>query len=195
MTDTADSITSRPNFGSGQPSHDVVARLAATPGIQRVPSPKLTLFLRRNFLDAATCQAVCDRIDAIRRPSTLSDHNGDPTFRTSETCDLDSNDPVVAAVENAILDLTGLDGRYGEPMQGQRYAVGQEFKQHTDYFEPAGVDYERYCGVGGNRTQAARLLGISLRCLQYKLKAYRQGGPEPLVQFNRVPESQHPLGV
>jgi two-component system, NtrC family, response regulator HydG len=26
-------------------------------------------------------------------------------------------------------------------------------------------------GVGGNRTQAARLLGISLRCLQYKLKA------------------------
>jgi transcriptional regulator with PAS, ATPase and Fis domain len=30
--------------------------------------------------------------------------------------------------------------------------------------------------VGGNRTEAARLLGISLRCLQYKLKAYRQGG-------------------
>ena len=29
-------------------------------------------------------------------------------------------------------------------------------------------------GVGGNRTQAARQLGISLRCLQYKLKAYRQ---------------------
>ncbi|HEX7788670.1 MAG TPA: helix-turn-helix domain-containing protein, partial [Methylomirabilota bacterium] len=28
--------------------------------------------------------------------------------------------------------------------------------------------------VGGNRTEAARLLGISLRCLQYKLKAYRE---------------------
>jgi prolyl 4-hydroxylase len=152
MTDTADSASLHPNFGSGQPSHDVVARLAGAPGIQRVPSPKLTLFLRRNFLTAETCQAVRDRIDAIRRPSTLSDHNGDPTFRTSETCDLDSSDPVVAAVENAILDLTGLDGTYGEPMQGQRYAVGQEFKQHTDYFEPAGVDYERYCGVAGNRT-------------------------------------------
>jgi len=50
-------------------------------------------------------------------------------------------------------------------------------------------------GVGGNRTQAARLLGISLRCLQYKLKAYRQGGFEPLAQFNRAAESQHPLGV
>ncbi len=50
-------------------------------------------------------------------------------------------------------------------------------------------------GVGGNRTQAARLLGISLRCLQYKLKAYRQGGPDSLAQFTRVAESQHPLGV
>jgi two-component system response regulator HydG len=48
--------------------------------------------------------------------------------------------------------------------------------------------------VSGNRTQAARLLGISLRCLQYKLKAYRRGGPEPLGQFDRVSEG-HPLGV
>ena len=50
-------------------------------------------------------------------------------------------------------------------------------------------------GVGGNRTQAARLLGISLRCLQYKLKAYRQGGPNSLAHLTRVAESQHPLGV
>jgi DNA-binding NtrC family response regulator len=50
-------------------------------------------------------------------------------------------------------------------------------------------------GVGGNRTQAARLLGISLRCLQYKLKAYQRDGLESESQFNRTTESQHPLGV
>jgi DNA-binding NtrC family response regulator len=50
-------------------------------------------------------------------------------------------------------------------------------------------------GVGGNRTQAARLLGISLRCLQYKLKAYQKDGLDPVSQFNRTAESQHPLGV
>jgi DNA-binding NtrC family response regulator len=50
-------------------------------------------------------------------------------------------------------------------------------------------------GVEGNRTQAARLLGISLRCLQYKLKAYRQGGPNSLAHLTRAAESQHPLGV
>jgi DNA-binding NtrC family response regulator len=32
----------------------------------------------------------------------------------------------------------------------------------------------------GSRTEAARLLGISLRCLQYKLKAYAQNGPTTL---------------
>jgi len=34
--------------------------------------------------------------------------------------------------------------------------------------------------VSGNRTQAARLLGISLRCLQYKLRAYRHADPAAL---------------
>ncbi len=37
--------------------------------------------------------------------------------------------------------------------------------------------------VGGNRSRAARVLGISLRGLQYKLKAYRQEGREPLASF------------
>lgn len=151
MTDTA-LIEAAPSLGSGHPSELVVARLATQPGIQRVPSPKLTLFLKREFLDAETCAAVIARIDAQRRPSTISDPNGDAAFRTSETCDLNSSDPVVARVEALIMAFTGLDPLHGEPMQGQRYAVGQEFKGHTDYFEPNGVDYERYCGVAGNRT-------------------------------------------
>jgi hypothetical protein len=49
--------------------------------------------------------------------------------------------------------------------------------------------------VGGNRTQAARLLGISLRCLQYKLKAYRQDGLGPPEELNRVAETPYSLGV
>jgi two-component system, NtrC family, response regulator HydG len=41
--------------------------------------------------------------------------------------------------------------------------------------------------VGQNRTQAAALLGVSLRCLQYKLKAYRQDGLESLRSSEREP--------
>ena len=130
----------------------IIDHLSAQPGVQRVPSPKLTLFLRRGFLPPETCAALIERIDAVRRPSTIADANGDALFRTSETGDLDGTDPVVAAVEGAITAFTGLPADHGEPLQGQRYAVGQEFKGHTDYFEPAHPDYQRYCARTGNRT-------------------------------------------
>jgi transcriptional regulator with PAS, ATPase and Fis domain len=35
--------------------------------------------------------------------------------------------------------------------------------------------------VHGNRTEASKLLGISIRCLQYKLKAYSETEPVPVV--------------
>ena len=144
-------------FGSGDPADAMVARLSVQPYVQKVPNPKLTLFLRRDFLDAETCAALVAGIDASRRPSTIADPNGDSAFRTSETCDLDSSDPVVAAVEDAIAAFTGLDSVFGGPVQGQRYAVGQEFKGHTDYFDPTGIEYDQYCSIAGNRTWTVML--------------------------------------
>ena len=144
-------------FGSGHPSDAMIAHLSAQPGVQRVPSAKLTLFLRRGFLDPEVCTALIAQIDAQRRPSTISDPNGDAAFRTSETCDLDASDPLVAALDASILAFTGLAAAHGEPMQGQRYAVGQEFKGHTDYFDPGGVDYDRFCSVAGQRSWTVML--------------------------------------
>lgn len=127
-------------------------RLSLTPGVQKVPSPRLNLFIRKAFLAPDECAALVSLIDATRRPSTLADDLGYDAFRTSETCDLDPAHPAVAAVDAKIAALTGLDPTHGEPMQGQRYAVGQEFKPHTDYFEPNGPDFLRFCSVAGQRT-------------------------------------------
>ncbi|WNO55154.1 2OG-Fe(II) oxygenase [Stakelama saccharophila] len=126
-------------------------------GVQKVPSPKLTLFIRKQFLEPELCERIIDLIDASRRPSTVGDSNGDPLFRTSETCDLDSSDAAVAEVERRITAFTGIDPTHGEPVQGQRYEVGQEFKAHTDYFEPNGLDYDKYCSVAGQRTWTVML--------------------------------------
>ncbi|WP_443970556.1 prolyl hydroxylase family protein [Sphingobium sp. CR28] len=122
------------------------------PGVQRFPSRDLQLFSKRQFLSAETCAGLIARIDAGRRPSTIADDLGYEAFRTSETCDLDAADPFVAEVDQRLCAFIGLPADHGEPMQGQRYAVGQEFKAHTDYFEPAGADYDTYCGRSGNRT-------------------------------------------
>ncbi|WP_425228496.1 prolyl hydroxylase family protein [Sphingomonas sp.] len=141
-----------PPLGCGHPSEAIVARILAQPRVQKLPSPKLTLFVARGFLPPDLCTRIVALIDAVRRPSTIADGNGDANYRTSETGDLADADPAVREVEQRIAVFTGLDAAHGEPLQGQRYAVGQEFKGHTDYFEPSGADYDRYCSVAGNRT-------------------------------------------
>lgn len=137
---------------SGYPIEPVIERLSAQPGIQKVPSPKLTLFVRKNFLEPELCARLMALIDANRRPSTVSDYNGDAVFRTSETCDLSDELAETEEVNRLVTAFTGLDPVHGEPLQGQRYQVGQEFKAHTDYFEPTGVDFEKFCSVAGQRT-------------------------------------------
>jgi prolyl 4-hydroxylase len=139
-------------FGSGHPSEPLVEHLSRLPGVQRVPSPKVAMFVRKQFLEPEICAELMRQIDADRRPSTIADPNGDNAFRTSETCDLDSKDPIVTEVENRISAFVGIDPRHGEPLQGQRYEIGQEFKAHTDYFEPNGADFAKYCTVSGQRT-------------------------------------------
>lgn len=156
MNSTVDSVGVA-HFGSGYPAEPVVARLAGQAGIQKVPSPALTLFIKRDFIDAALCEALVARIDAERRPSTVSDFNGDALFRTSETCDFRDDEPLTQTINQRISGLMGLDPRHGETLQGQRYGVGQEFKAHTDYFDPLGVDWERFCGVSGQRTWTAMI--------------------------------------
>ncbi len=121
-------------------------------GIQRVPSPKVEIFQLRDFVTPDLCKRLIARIDAERRPSTIADDNGDQYFRTSETCDLAPDAPAVVEMEALLAELSGIDPKHGEPLQGQRYDVGQEFKPHTDYFAPDGQDFQKYCSVAGQRT-------------------------------------------
>ncbi|WP_199554744.1 prolyl hydroxylase family protein [Sandaracinobacteroides hominis] len=121
-------------------------------GCQRFPSKTLTLYQKRGFLDADTCDALVARIDSNRRPSTISDANGDPFNRTSETCDLFPGDPLVDKVDALLAEMSGQPVNHGEVLQGQRYAPGQEFKLHTDYFEQTGPDWHANTAIGGQRT-------------------------------------------
>jgi prolyl 4-hydroxylase len=134
-----------------------VARLAGIPGVQRVPSPRLDLFVVRDFLRPELCAAIIERIEEQRRPSTIADDTGIANYRTSETCDLDPADPAAAEVDRKICSLLGLDASLGERIQGQRYDVGQEFRPHTDTFNPGGYDYYVHTADGGQRTWTAMI--------------------------------------
>ena len=127
-------------------------RLLTLPGMMRVPTPRLEMFMLRGFLNDQECASLVARIDRDRRPSTIADANGDHYFRTSETCDLPMQEPEIVALDEKISAIAGIDRQFGEPIQGQRYEPGQEFKSHTDYFDPHGADFQRYCNIAGQRT-------------------------------------------
>ena len=141
------------------PGSDVTpaARLGTTSGVQRVPTRELELFVVRDFLDQAACAELIRRIDEKRRPSEIADDLGIVNFRTSETCDLDCSDPVVAEVDRKIAELLGLELAASEPLQGQRYAPGQEFKPHTDTFDPGGYGFYVHTRHTGQRTWTAMI--------------------------------------
>jgi len=134
------------------PGESSATQLLSHPGVQRFPSSRLDLFLVPRFLQPGACARLIGLIEDSHRPSTIADYNGDDAFRTSSTCDLSPLFPEVAAVASALARLSGVDPAHAEPLQGQRYEPGQEFKAHTDYFEPGSADFERYCAVSGQRT-------------------------------------------
>ncbi|MFN3944312.1 MAG: 2OG-Fe(II) oxygenase [Allosphingosinicella sp.] len=131
------------------------AALAEAPNAFRMPTDALDLYVVRSFLTADECAAIIGLIDRDAVPSQTLGSLEDPEFRTSHTCHLDRQHPVVAAIEQRIADLLGIPPEYGEPMQGQRYTVGQQFKAHHDYFHREEEYFERVMAEGGQRTWTA----------------------------------------
>lgn len=95
---------------------------------------------------------MIDLIDADRKPSGLLSENPDKEFRTSESCNLNPHHPVVREVEAKLSTLTRIDPRYGETIQGQRYAAGQQFKPHHDFFHTDQPYWAAQKDRGGQRT-------------------------------------------
>ncbi len=135
----------------------VAARLMKTPGIQVVPGIGCEVYLLQNFLSPRECGGLIAMIDADRKPSTVLATHYDPEFRTSESCDLDRWNPFVEQIDARICKLMGLKPRQGETLQGQRYAVGQQFKAHHDYFHADQPYWEGERARGGQRCWTAMI--------------------------------------
>lgn len=135
----------------------VKARLVANPMAMKIPSDVLDIFVVRDFLTAKECEGLVKLIDAERIPSQLLAPSEDPEFRTSESCNLSPEHPLVAQVEAKISQLTGIDASHGETVQGQRYAVGQQFKLHHDFFHPSEPYWPEMERTGGQRTWTAMI--------------------------------------
>ena len=130
-------------------------RITDFPGSARIPAKNFELYIIRNFLTLDECAALIAIIDANRIPSPVVSDAPIPAYRTSETCYLYPTEPIVATIEARLDQLTGIDPIHGELLQGQRYAVGQEFKPHHDFFHTSQFYWQEQVAIGGQRTWTA----------------------------------------
>ncbi|HVF94714.1 MAG TPA: 2OG-Fe(II) oxygenase [Sphingomonas sp.] len=136
---------------------DVSRRLAAAPQAKRMPTDAAEIYQIADFLTAAQCDRLIATIEADRRPSTLLSDRAGTGFRTSESCDMERWSPDIRPIDEAIATLLGIDPAHGETMQGQRYAPGQQFRTHHDYFHARESYWERMRTSGGQRTWTAMI--------------------------------------
>ncbi|MFL6857378.1 MAG: prolyl hydroxylase family protein [Allosphingosinicella sp.] len=132
-------------------------RLQGTPGAFKIPAIGLDIFVVRDFLSEEECRQVIALIDKDKVPSGLLAPTEDPEFRTSESCNLRLTDPINILVEKKVNSLMGIDPHHGETIQGQRYAVGQQFKEHHDFFYPSEPYWPEQERQGGQRTWTAMI--------------------------------------
>jgi prolyl 4-hydroxylase len=128
---------------------EVSSRLEATPGVQRVSAVNVDMFMMRDFMSEAECWEMMDQ---EVKPSTVYGQN--EGIRTSQTCFLSAH-PVVALIEQRMADLLGIPLRNSQPVQGQKYGVGQQFKMHNDYIAGGQPYSQSFANEGGQRTWTA----------------------------------------
>lgn len=118
----------------------------------------LEIYRISSFLDKEQCAGLVKLIKSNMKQSRVSVPNKaaayiDDSFRTSSTCNLSSSgNDLVKTVDNKILEYIGIHDSRGEAIQGQYYDVSQEFKAHTDTFQPNTDEYEMHCSKSGQRT-------------------------------------------
>lgn len=133
----------------------VRSRLASDPAVVRVPVEQAELFTMAGFLSPAECDRFIAMIETVAKPSTLYSASYDSGVRTSYSGDVDPTDPFVRMVTRRLDDLLGIEGSWGETVQGQRYLPGQEFKVHCDWF-PTDCEYwPAESSQGGQRSWTA----------------------------------------
>ena len=126
------------------------------PNSQKVDTSLVELYTLDNFLNDVECQKIIKLTKKYSKQSTVVNYNSDKNtsnWRTSLTChlkDINENKEIISRINERICLTMNLKDTFSEPIQAQYYQVGQQFKAHTDYFDP-GTNISDV-NLKGNRT-------------------------------------------
>ncbi len=135
----------------------VRARLLADPRAIPRGGHAADLFAVPGFVSAQRCRALIAAIERELAPSQLfHDGGGGAGIRTSATHYFRDN-PLAERLGREIDALLGLARAQAEPMQGQRYRPGEEYRHHSDHFRLDRPHWQRERLRGGQRSWTAML--------------------------------------
>ncbi|PEQ13457.1 2OG-Fe(II) oxygenase [Novosphingobium sp. PC22D] len=152
MTDTVPDRKALEKLGAR-----VRERLARDPSVYRIPVEEAELFAVGDFLDDRECRAMIELIDCVAEPSQLYDETYIEAYRTSYSGDIPQDDSEVRMIERRLSDLLGIDISWGERVQGQRYAPGQQYREHCDFFDVNAAYWKDEKARGGQRSWTAMI--------------------------------------
>ncbi|MBX7483934.1 prolyl hydroxylase family protein [Qipengyuania qiaonensis] len=155
-------------------------RLRTDPQVQSRGGDKADLFLMRGLLTAQECRKLIAIIDSRIQPSVLFSEKVAPKGRTSSTHFFSEDMPETLALSRKIGDVTGIARVHAEPLQGQRYRVGEEYRHHRDHFRLDRPHWQVERRRGGQRSWTAMVY----------LNAVEEGGETefPELDLRVVPE-------
>lgn len=130
-------------------------RLLADPKVYALDHPQAEIYSTAEFITPQECEHLIAMIDAVAKPSPVYASDSKEAYRTSYSGDVDREDSFVRMIERRICDLVGLDEAWGETIQGQRYAPGQEFRGHYDAFDTNADYWPSEAKRGGQRSWTA----------------------------------------
>jgi len=112
---------------------------------------KFPLLYYENLFTKQECE------DIIKESSVFGLTNSQLTvyaegYRTSKTAHMTDDNKITKLVFDRIKTIMNIDKCYAEPMQLQKYEVGQEFKEHSDYFQESVEVEKEILNEGGQRT-------------------------------------------
>lgn len=146
-----------PSPARAEMSARIAQRLKRNPMVSAIPNERVEIYLRHGFFSPTECAELLRRIDADNVPSKLFSGAHIDGYRTSTSCNLDVTDPLIIKLTQRMDALTGIPTENGEALQGQRYAPGQEYKVHCDFFPALARYWPQMRDAGGQRCWTAML--------------------------------------
>ena len=123
---------------------------------KKINYPFTQIYRYEKFLSDDECTDMIKFINSRLIDSTVADPDDTclvNDYRTSQSASLGYfEDDFFLNIDRKLVDLLELNPFIGENMQGQKYLLGQYYKEHHDFFTPFTPEFKTYCEWMGQRT-------------------------------------------